>query len=78
MGIDSGAIADIISWTTRQWLVIYNREPQNIAALRGIGQTWLSRAQPALSRIHREDGSSPASGSSSQVSAPSRTSSDEE
>lgn len=71
MDADSGAVTDIASWCSRQWLAISQRDPQNIAALRGIGQSWLSRAQPVLARIHSAEGSSSSSGGSSQQSAPS-------
>lgn len=56
--VDSGIITDIAAWCSRQWLVIVQREPQNLAALRGLGQMWLSRAQPSLARIHSSQGSS--------------------
>lgn len=78
MDADHGAVTDIAAWSTRQWLVIFARDSQNLAALRGIGQTWLSRAQPALTRIHRVDGSSWSSGGSSQCFAPSMTTSEDE
>lgn len=71
MDTDNGPIADIASWCSRQWLAISQRDPQNVAALRGIGQSWLSRAQPVLARIHRQEGSSSSSGGSSSQSAPS-------
>lgn len=63
MDADNGAIIDIAAWCTRHWLIIHQRDSQNLAALRGIGQAWLSRAQPALARIQRSDSSS-SSGSS--------------
>lgn len=66
--VDGGVVTDIAAWCSRQWLAIVQREPQNLAALRGLGQMWLSRAQPSLARIHSTQGSS-----SSQRSA--RTSS---
>lgn len=75
---DNGEVLDIAAWCARQWSVIYQRDPHNVAALRGIGQAWLARAQPALSRIHQIDGSSSSSGGSSQWSAPSITSSEDE
>jgi hypothetical protein len=50
--IDNGAIVDIASWCSRQWLVLVQRDATNVSALRGLGQMWLSRAQPALARIH--------------------------
>lgn len=40
-----------------------------MAALRGIGQAWLHRAQPVLARIHNVDGNSFSSGSGSQRSS---------
>lgn len=63
---DSGGVNDIAAWCSRQWLVIYQREPHNLAALRGIGQVWLARAQPVLARIHRTDGSSSSSAGSAR------------
>lgn len=75
---ESGGVVDIASWCSRQWLVIYQRDQTNVAALRGIGQAWLSRAQPTLARIQRTDSSSSSggsarSGSGSQRSQSSRT-----
>jgi hypothetical protein len=75
---DNSEVSDIAGWCARQWLVILQRDGQNLGALRGIGQTWLARAQPSLMRIHRVDRSSTSSGSSSQWSAPSLTSSEDE
>jgi hypothetical protein len=80
---ESGGVPDIAAWCSRQWLVIFQRDPQNIAALRGIGQSWLTRAQPTLARIHRADGSSSSSNGSSQrsgsqLSASRMTSSEED
>jgi hypothetical protein len=49
---DSGAAMDLYAWCSRQWLVILQRDAQNLAALSGMGQLWLSRAQPALARVH--------------------------
>lgn len=60
---ESGGVADIAAWCSRQWLVIFQRDNNNVAALRGIGQAWLSRAQPTLARIQRTDSSSSSSGS---------------
>ncbi|KXT10518.1 hypothetical protein AC579_2359 [Pseudocercospora musae] len=67
MDADSGGVVDIASWCSRQWLVINQREPTNLAALRGIGQVWLSRAQPTLAKIHRAEGHS-SSSTTSQLS----------
>ncbi|KAK4628978.1 hypothetical protein CLAFUW4_08033 [Fulvia fulva] len=53
---DSGGVPDITAWCSRQWLVIGHRDADNLAALKGLGEAWLSKAQPALVRIH-EDGS---------------------
>ncbi|CAK4030799.1 Hypothetical predicted protein [Lecanosticta acicola] len=61
---ESGAVNDIAAWCSRQWLVILQRDAQNLAALRGIGQAWLSRAQRTLARIHQADGASSSSGGS--------------
>ena len=74
----NGEVQDISNWCTRQWMAMFQREPQNVEALRGIGRAWLARAQPALTRIHRIDGSSSSSGGSSQWSAPSISSSEDE
>jgi hypothetical protein len=69
--IDNGAVVDIASWCSRQWLALLQRDTRNLSALRGLGQMWLSRAQPALARIHASQGSSPsvASGSPRSESA---------
>ena len=75
---DNGGVPDIAAWCSRQWLIIFQRDNQNIAALRGIGQAWLSRAQPTLARMHRLDGSSSSSNGSSQRSAQSRSNAEEE
>ena len=75
---ESGGVVDIAAWCSRQWLVIFQRDQQNVAALRGIGQSWLARAQPVLARIHRADGSSSSSNGSSQRSGGRLTSSEEE
>ena len=75
---DNGEVPEIAAWCARQWLIIYQRDPQNVEALTGIGESWLSRAQPALSRIHRHDGSSSSSGGSSSRSAQCLSSSEED
>jgi hypothetical protein len=75
---DNGEITDISNWCTRQWMIICQREPQNVEALRGLGRAWLARAQPSLARIHRIDGNSSSSGGSSQWSAPSISASEDE
>jgi hypothetical protein len=67
--VDSGAILDIASWCSRQWLVIVQRDAQNLSALRGLGQMWLSRAQPALAHIHSSQGPSSSKGSESAAEA---------
>ncbi len=78
MNADNGAISDIASWCSRQWLAIFQRDSQNVAALRGIGQSWLHRAQPVLARIHRNEGSSSSSGGSSGRSGGSRSLGDDD
>ena len=60
---DNGAVVDIASWCSRQWLALLQRYTRNLSALRGLGQMWLSRAQPALARIHASQSCS-SSGSS--------------
>ncbi|GAB7332081.1 hypothetical protein MBLNU13_g03969t1 [Cladosporium sp. NU13] len=69
--VDNGAVVGIASWCSRQWLALLQRDAGNLAALRGLGQMWLYRAQPALARIHASQGSSSsgASGSSRSESA---------
>lgn len=64
--VDNGPIADIASWCSRQWLSIVQREPQNLSALRGLGQMWLSKSQPALARVHASQARPSSSGSGSQ------------
>lgn len=63
--VDNGAVVDIASWCSRQWLALLQRDARNLAALRGLGQMWLSRAQPALARIHASQGSSSSGASGS-------------
>ena len=75
---EGGGVIDVAAWCSQQWLVIFQRDNQNIAALRGIGQSWYARAQPVLARIHRADGSSSSSNGSSQRSGTRMTSSEEE
>lgn len=60
---ENGGVPDIAAWCSRQWFVIFQRDQINVAALRGIGQAWLSRAQPTLARIQRQDSSSSSGGS---------------
>ena len=61
---DGGEVTDIAAWCSRNWLLVQQREPQNIPALRGIGQLWLARAQPILNRIHGNESNSSSSGGS--------------
>lgn len=60
---ESGGVPDVAAWCSRQWLAIFQRDQTNVAALRGIGQAWLLRAQPTLLRIQRTDSSSSSGGS---------------
>ncbi|RMY13209.1 hypothetical protein D0868_02141 [Hortaea werneckii] len=53
---DNSSVNDIATWCTSKWQAIYQREPTNVAAMRGIGQSWLSRAAPSLARINRSNG----------------------
>lgn len=53
---DSGGVPDVAAWCSQQWAVIQQSQPNNISALRGLGQAWLARAQPTLARIQREEG----------------------
>ena len=63
--VDNGAVVDIASWCSRQWLALLQRDARNLSALRGLGQMWLSRAQPALARIHASQASPPSGTSGS-------------
>lgn len=78
MDADNNVMTDIAAWCSRQWLAILQRESQNVEALRGIGQSWLGRAQPVLSRIQPSEGSSSSSGGSSTRSGGSRSTGEEE
>lgn len=75
--VDGGAVTDIASWCSRQWLTILQRDSQNLAALRGLGQMWLSRAQPALARIHASQVRSSSKPSASKTSSRSSAGSSE-
>ncbi|KAM3419854.1 hypothetical protein BST61_g3183 [Cercospora zeina] len=61
---DSAEIPDVAAWCTHQWAKVQQSQPNNTAALRGLGQAWLARAQPTLSRIQREEGRSSNDGAS--------------
>ncbi|KAK5172348.1 uncharacterized protein LTR77_003987 [Saxophila tyrrhenica] len=74
----NGATLDITTWCSQQWMLLHQRDPRNVGALRGLGQAWMTRAQPVLSRIHRIDGSSSSSGDSGSRSVRSITSSEDE
>ncbi|GAB7364423.1 hypothetical protein MBLNU230_g4964t1 [Neophaeotheca triangularis] len=60
---DNGGVLDIAAWCSRQWLLIVQRDALNVGALKGLGQIWLARAQPALARI--QQGENDASGDGS-------------
>ncbi|KAK3713216.1 hypothetical protein LTR37_008649 [Vermiconidia calcicola] len=75
---DNGGIPDLAAWCSQQWMIIYQRDAQNVAASRGIGQGYIAHAQPVLARIHRADASSSSSGGSSQQSARSLSASEDE
>lgn len=64
-----GGVTDIAAWCLRQWLNILQRCPENLAALRGLGQIWLFRAQPVLTRIYRTSSSSSRSSVASEQSS---------
>ncbi|KAF2146569.1 uncharacterized protein K452DRAFT_314823 [Aplosporella prunicola CBS 121167] len=56
----TAATADIANWCQSQWLLVLERQANCSAALRGLGEYWLFRAQPALARIHAAEESAPA------------------
>ncbi|KIW76659.1 hypothetical protein Z517_09103 [Fonsecaea pedrosoi CBS 271.37] len=56
-------VTDIAEWCMNQWLLLLQRNTEDLSALRGLGQAWLARSQSVLARIHRTEGSS-SSGSS--------------
>ncbi|KAF2088360.1 hypothetical protein K490DRAFT_65036 [Saccharata proteae CBS 121410] len=58
---DEGGVTDIGNWCLSQWLAILEHNPDYWPALKGLGQYWLYRAQPALSRIHEQERSSSSS-----------------
>ncbi|KAI9878128.1 MAG: hypothetical protein M1830_001811 [Pleopsidium flavum] len=74
----SGGLSDVADWCLRQWLSLLHNHPENIDALKGLGQAWLSRAQTYLGRIHREDSSSSSGFSQPHNGVVVYTSSDEE
>ncbi|KAI6866776.1 hypothetical protein KC343_g14249 [Hortaea werneckii] len=71
---DNSSVNDIAVWCTSKWQAIYQREPTNVAAMRGIGQSWLSRAAPSLARINRSNSNT----SSDARTAPAIASSEDE
>ncbi|OQO00517.1 hypothetical protein B0A48_13867 [Cryoendolithus antarcticus] len=78
LSMSDSTLAGVAMWCSRAWLGILVREQENLAALHGVGRLWLARAQPALTRVHRIDGSNSSSGSSSRPSVVSFTSSEDE
>ncbi|KIW14756.1 hypothetical protein PV08_07540 [Exophiala spinifera] len=70
---DSTGVADIADWCMAQWLVLLTRNPNDVDALRGLGQNWLARAQASLSRIHRQEGGSSSGSSGRPLSTNDRT-----
>ncbi|KAK6433238.1 hypothetical protein LTR95_010581 [Oleoguttula sp. CCFEE 5521] len=78
LNIGDSTLAGVAMWCSRAWLGILVREQENLAALHGVGRLWLARAQPALTRVHRIDGSNSSSGSSPHRSVISFTSSEDE
>ncbi|KKY15478.1 hypothetical protein UCRPC4_g06345 [Phaeomoniella chlamydospora] len=71
---DTGGAQDIAQWCVSRWLQIIQRDPNQVGALRGLGQAWLLRSQPCLARIHHNEASSSSSGGSSAalIGAPGR------
>ncbi|KAK7725058.1 hypothetical protein SLS57_003971 [Botryosphaeria dothidea] len=71
---DQGGVTDITNWCQSQWLAILESRPNNTAALRGLGQYWLYRAQPSLAKIHAEerDSSGSSRGSSGEQASETR------
>ncbi|KIW25355.1 uncharacterized protein PV07_08540 [Cladophialophora immunda] len=60
---EGAGVPDIAEWCMNQWLLLLQRNAEDLSALRGLGQAWLARSQSVLARIHRTEGSS-SSGSS--------------
>ncbi|KAB2572528.1 hypothetical protein BFW01_g4104 [Lasiodiplodia theobromae] len=52
---DNGSVTDITNWCQTQWLAILEKRPNSTAALKGLGQYWLQRAQPSLAKIHADE-----------------------
>ncbi|OJD30924.1 uncharacterized protein BKCO1_5400074 [Diplodia corticola] len=52
---DNGSVTDVTNWCQTQWLAMLEKRPNSTAALRGLGQYWLQRAQPSLAKIHAEE-----------------------
>ncbi|KAH7060521.1 hypothetical protein B0J12DRAFT_336660 [Macrophomina phaseolina] len=71
---DSGGVTDISNWCQSQWLAILESRPNSSAALSGLGQYWLYRAQPSLAKIHAEerDSSGSSRGSSGEQASETR------
>ncbi|KAI9751594.1 MAG: hypothetical protein M1835_001197 [Candelina submexicana] len=65
---DTGGVRDIADWCLRHWLRVLTNHPENVEAHRGLGQSWLWRAQPCLARIYGEDGSVSSVTSSDRIS----------
>ncbi|KFY26861.1 hypothetical protein V491_01138 [Pseudogymnoascus sp. VKM F-3775] len=61
---DEGCIRDIAQWCQSSWLRVLKNHPDNVTVLNGLGNNWLQTSQGFLARIHREEGSSVSSDSS--------------
>ncbi|KAI9803972.1 MAG: hypothetical protein M1833_000253 [Piccolia ochrophora] len=62
---DSGGVRDLADWCQRKWLGLLQFQPQLVEALKGLGQSWLLRAQNPLAQIHDEESISSSSRSPS-------------
>jgi len=52
---DSGGIPDVARWCELEWNRLLSADPSNVAALTGLAEAWLLKAQFWLARIHREE-----------------------
>ncbi|KAF2400543.1 hypothetical protein EJ06DRAFT_556839 [Trichodelitschia bisporula] len=53
-----GSPAEVAHWCLNRWLALATAQPGNARVLQGIGEWWLARAQPWLTRIYSDSSES--------------------
>ncbi|KAH0548618.1 hypothetical protein GP486_007838 [Trichoglossum hirsutum] len=56
-----GRVGDVALWCEMQWNRVLQHNPENLSALQGLGNSWLSKAGALLARIRATEASSSSS-----------------